>query len=260
MTKDKWRIVSEKKIHDCYYNMGLDKAILEAVAEGLVPNTLRLYQWQPSAVTIGYFQSMRKVVNIESCEEQGVDFTRRITGGGAVFHDFEGELTYSVICKDSDKTLPQEITEIYKKICGGIVLGLKHLGIESEFKPINDIVLSQSGKKISGSALTRRSGVVLQHGTILRKVDVEKMFSLLIVPDEKIKDKLISSAKERVSSLEIELGYAPSFQEIRLATIKGLEEKLNIQMNHGILTDVEKENAKRIAEEQFKNQEWLFKR
>ena len=108
--------------------------------------------------------------------------------------------------------------------------------------------------------MTRRSGVVLQHGTILRTVDVEKMFSLLIVPDEKFKAKLISSAKERVSSLELELGSAPAFDKIRHAMISGLEEELDIELVFDKITKEEHQEAEKFAAELFKDNNWLFKR
>jgi len=257
---EEWRLIWVDTIGDCYYNMGLDKAILNAVSNEKVPNTIRLYRWDPSAVSIGYFQSMRNVVNLEQCDKVGVNYIRRITGGGAVYHDFEGEMTYSVNCLNTENRFPQDITKIYEIICGGIVDGLTELGVSSEFKPINDIVLKKTGKKISGSALTRKQGVVSQHGTILRKVDVERMFSLLIVPDEKIKDKLISSAKERVSSLELELGQAPSFEDIGNSLISGLESKLNIKLLKEEITKEEVTEAEKFAKEQFKSEEWMFKR
>ncbi len=260
MNDSEWRLIWEKTPGDCYFNMGLDKAVLEAVAAGESPNTIRLYRWNPSSVSIGYFQSMRKVINIDNCKKMGVDYIRRITGGGAVYHDIDGELTYSVNCLTSDKRIPQDIMKIYALICGGVVDGLAKLNVESEFKPINDIILKKSGKKISGSALTRRNGVVLQHGTILRQVNVEKMFSLLIVPDEKIKAKLISHAKERVSSLELELGTTPSFDEIGNALIEGLGNALKVSLVPGKLSEKEKTDAVRIGQELFKDEKWLFKR
>ncbi len=260
MSEDTWRLIWVDNAADCYYNMGLDKAIHEAVAAHESPNTVRLYRWNPSAVSIGYFQSMKAVVNIENCKKQQVDYIRRVTGGGAVYHDFEGELTYSINCLDNDPKLPQEIAKIYEKICGGIVLGLQELGVEAEFQPINDINLKSNGKKISGSALTRKSGVILQHGTILRKVNVEKMFSLLVVPDEKFKAKMISSAKERVSSLEEALGVAPSFKKIRAAMINGLCSILDIELVHEDISQKEHDSATKIANELFKDEEWLFKR
>ncbi|MHA1220922.1 MAG: lipoate--protein ligase family protein [Candidatus Heimdallarchaeota archaeon] len=260
MVQEQWRLIWLEEAADCYYNMVLDKAILSAVADDEVPNTIRFYRWKPSAVSIGYFQSMNKVIDINKCKELGIDYIRRITGGGAVYHDFEGELTYSVNCQDANPKLPQDITKIYEKLCTGIVNGLQELGVGSVFKPINDIDLTSNGKKISGSALTRKNGVVLQHGTILRQVNVETMFSLLIVPDEKLKTKLITSAKERVSSLEQELGYAPSFKDIRNALGNGLQKVLDIELVYSTITDKEHEEAQNIAKEQFKDEKWLFKR
>ena len=257
---EEWRLIWVNTIGDCYYNMGLDKAILNAVSNEKVPNTIRLYRWDPSAVSIGYFQSMRNVVNLEQCDKIGVNYIRRITGGGAVYHDIEGELTYSVNCLNTENRLPQDITKIYEIICGGIVDGLTELGVASEFKPMNDIVLKKASGRIESCELTRKQGVVSQHGTILRKVDVERMFSLLIVPDEKIKDKLISSAKERVSSLELELGQAPSFEDIGNALITGLEAKLKIKLVKEGITKEEISEAEKFAKEQFKSEEWMFKR
>ena len=114
-----------------------------------------------------------------------MDYVRRITGGGAVFHD--NELTYSIVIPESHPQIPKNIIDSYKRICGAIMKGLDKLGIDSKYFPINDILTNN--KKISGNAQTRKSKTVLQHGTILMDVDVEKMFSLLKVPDEKIKDK-----------------------------------------------------------------------
>ena len=91
MVKNQWRLIWVEDANNCYYNMGLDKAVLEALAAGKVNNTVRLYRWKPSAVSIGYFQSMNNVINIENCKKMNVDYIRRTTGGGAVYHDFEGD-------------------------------------------------------------------------------------------------------------------------------------------------------------------------
>jgi len=260
MEREQWRLIWENTAKDCYYNMALDRAILNAVSRKTSPNTIRFYRWKPSAVSIGYFQSMNKVVDIKKCEELGIDYIRRITGGGAVYHDFEGELTYSVNCSTENKRMPQEIMKIYEKICSGIIAGLQKLRVLTEFRPINDIVLKSSGKKISGNALTRREGVILQHGTILRKVDIDTMFSLLKIPDEKYKTKIISSAKERVSSLELELGQAPSFETIGQSLKEGFEKTLEIELVLGKPTKSELQETQAIAEKVFKDKSWLFKR
>src|ERR687896_62503 len=172
-------------------NMAIDEALMENVDE--VP-ILRIYRWCPTAVSIGYFQSMKEEVDLEKCREIGVDVVRRLTGGGAVLHEFE--LTYSFMTKK----YPQNIMESYGWICDAIVMSINRLGFDASFVPLNDIVIA--GKKVSGNAQTRRNGVLLQHGTLLLDVDVNKMFCVLKVPSEKLRDKLIKDVKERVTSLQ----------------------------------------------------------
>ncbi|MGA3021026.1 MAG: lipoate--protein ligase family protein, partial [Candidatus Micrarchaeales archaeon] len=183
--KMRWRIIP-LEIHDAYLNMSIDEALLESIRDGKSDPTIRFYRWQPSAVSIGTFQSMEKEVNLERCKELGVDYIRRITGGGAVYHDFSGEITYTILGPLS--YFPQGIRESYKFICDWVISGLRLIGIEAAFVPINDIVIE--GKKISGNAQTRKQGILLQHGTVLYNTDVRKMFSVLKVSTEKISDKM----------------------------------------------------------------------
>ena len=101
---------------------------------------------------------------------------------------------------------------------------------------------------------------MLQHGTILTKVDVEKMFSLLKVPNEKIRDKLIQNVKERVTGVQDVIGKEVSFDEVVKALEKGFEESLNIKLEKSELTDEELELAKELAETKYSEKEWNHKR
>ena len=252
-----WRLL-ELSVNDAYMNMALDEAVMRAVSQGMSPNTVRFYRWRPSAVSIGYFQAVRRVVNLEACRRYGVDVVRRITGGGAVYHDQDGELTYSLIASEDSQAIPDDIMESYRLICGGIVSGLRMLGVEAEFKPVNDVAVR--GRKVSGSAQTRRMGVVLQHGTVLLDVDVEKMFTVLRVPKEKIRDKLISDIKQRVTSLTMELGRKPGFREVAEALKEGFEEELGVELEPGTLTEWEASEAERLAREKYSTEWWTFRR
>ena len=189
----KWRVVG-LETRDAYSNMALDNALVEGVRDGSSAPTIRFYRWLPSAVSIGHFQSMEDEVDVGRCDELGVSYVRRITGGGAVYHDRDGEITYSVIAPE--RLFPKSIIGSYRSICSSIISGLSALGIDAGFIPINDIVAK--GRKVSGNAQTRKDGVLLQHGTVLYKTDVKMMFSLLKVSGEKISDKMIKSAGERV--------------------------------------------------------------
>jgi len=80
-------------------NMAIDEAIMIAHRKGLVPPTIRFYQWSPPTVSLGYFQDLKKEVDIDICRKSGINIVRRPTGGKAVLHD--QELTYSFIIKEN---------------------------------------------------------------------------------------------------------------------------------------------------------------
>jgi lipoate-protein ligase A len=175
---------------------------LHSVAEKKSNPALRIYSWSPSAVTLGYFQKREIETDEEFCALHGVDIIRRITGGGAVFH--EHEITYSIILSLSDEKVPEAILDSYVKILSPVISALRSFGVNASHSPINDIVVD--GKKISGSAQTRRHGILLQHGTILLSMNKEKAFSCLKVPQKKIADKGIVDPSSRIFTLSDLLG------------------------------------------------------
>lgn len=251
---DEWRLLP-LRVDDAFTSMAIDEALLRLNAEGKSPNTIRFWRWLPSTVSIGCFQSLEREVDLEVAKRCGVDVVRRITGGGAVFHDHDGELTYGFVCRQDD--VPDDIIESYRLICGGLVGGFERLGMRAEFKPVNDVQVN--GKKISGSAQTRRWGSVLQHGTILIAPDIRRMFELLKVSPEKISDKFIASVYERVTSIARELGRKPSFEEVRLAMSEGFTNALGAELIEGELTRRELELANELRPK-FESGEWLRKR
>ena len=246
------------EVHTAFENMAIDEAVMLAMKEGKVPPTLRLYRWSPSAVSIGTFQGMKDEVDVEFCESRGIDYIRRITGGGAVYHDFEGEVTYSIIMPKGHRLAPSDILESYRLLCGGIVKALEHLGIEGEFNPINDVDVG--GKKVSGNAMTRRHGCVLQHGTTLLDLDVNLMFTILKVPQEKISDKMIADVKERVTSIRNILRRDVHIDELRIALQQGFSDALGIMLTVGKLSAEEQETATILAQEKYSSSEWNFSR
>jgi len=254
---EEWRLL-DTGLGDAFYNMALDEAIAIARSKNLVPNTLRFFRWEPSAVSIGYFQSMEEEVDIKACNKLGIDYVRRRTGGGAVYHDRDGELTYSLIINEDHPLISRDFQKTYETLCSGIIRGLRILGVPAEFKPINDIIVG--GKKISGNAQTRSMNVVHQHGTILRDVNPTLMFTVLKVPSEKIRDKMIKSVKERVTSIKSYLKKEVSFEELKDALIKGFEETFNIRLIPGEVTNFEEQTAIKLKMEKYSTREWNFKR
>ena len=253
--KERWRLLITN-FSNAYRNMAIDRAVLVSNSEKKVPPTVRFYQWNPPAISIGYFQSLEEEIDIDKCKKFGVDYVRRITGGGAVFH--EKELTYSIVISESHPQIPSNIMNSYGRICGAIIKGLSCLGIVSEYVPINDITIG--GKKVSGNAQTRKSKTVLQHGTVLTDVNVDKMFSVLLVPDEKIKDKLIADVRERVTSIKHVLGKELSFEKVSNAMKIGFEKEFDIDLIKGSLTNEEIKLSKKFEKECFSSMEWNHRR
>ncbi len=246
----------ETGFNNAFFNMGLDQAILEQVSAGTVPPTLRLYGWTPPAISIGYFQGMEEEVDLAACRGYGIDYVRRITGGGAVFHQFE--VTYSIVLPLDHPLADRAILASYGRLCQGIVAGLADLGVAAQFAPINDIVTD--GKKISGNAQTRKLGCILQHGTILLQVDVDLMFTLLKVPSEKARGKLISDVKARVTSLSAVLGRSVSFEEASAALVKGFAQALDLKLVMEQPSETEKVRAQELAHARFGALDWNMKR
>ncbi len=235
--------------HHATWNMALDESLLRHLSE--IGPTLRLYGWNPPAVSIGYFQSMREEVDVTRAKQLGVDVIRRITGGGAVYHKYE--LTYSIVMPPP----PGKILDSYKHIQRGLVEGLHLMGVDAEMAGINDIVVE--GRKISGNAQIRKYGGLLQHGTLLMDVNVDEMFSILKVPQEKMRDKLISNVKERVTSLK-HLGYEIEFEELQKYMAEGFKNALSAKLYEDVLPNEVMDMAKKLGVEKYGNPEWNFKR
>jgi lipoate-protein ligase A len=133
-------------------------------------------------------------------------------------------------------------------------MGLRLLGVEAEFRPVNDVLVA--GRKISGSAQTRRGGAVLQHGTLLLKSDLAAMFKVLKVSGEKLKDKALKAAEDRVTNLFKELGRELGVEEVVEALKRGFEAALNVELVEGALTPFEVELARELTSK-YSSKEWL---
>lgn len=247
-----WRLLINEGT--AQYNMAVDEAILTLNDLREKPNVLRLYAFKPSAITIGYFQKIYETVNVDYAYKNRVDVVRRITGGGAVFHDENGEITYSIIAKNVD--IDFDVQESYKKICNGILYALKFFGLEGKFEPVNDVTIN--GKKVSGSAQMRKGKVILQHGTLMYNTDILKIEQLLIVPKNKLAAHSAKTIYERVTTLSREKGLEVSKNEVIEALIKGFERTFNIRLVNDHLDNEEKNLAEKLVNK-YSQREWNFR-
>jgi len=280
-----WRLIKDS-YHNGFINMAVDEAIMIAHKNGLVPPTIRFYQWSPPAVSLGYFQDLKKEINVKVCQDIGIDIVRRPTGGKAVLHD--QELTYSFIIKENDPLVNDSILETYKKISGGMIRGLSYLGIKAELVPLrgklksNLLVRSDKarihhldfksicfsvpsqyevqveGKKIVGSAQVRKGGVVLQHGSLLIKLEKDKLFSVFNFHSVQIRKKLKS--KFKATSLEEILKRKIDFSELSNILPRGFEEEFGVRLGESKLTEPEEKIFKDLLENKYLTYEWNYKR
>ncbi|KPV63181.1 MAG: Lipoate-protein ligase A subunit 1 [Candidatus Bathyarchaeota archaeon BA2] len=257
-----WRLL-KLETGDAFTDMAIDEAILTARIAGKVPNTLRFYRWKPSAVSIGRFQNLLNEVHVENCRKQGIDIVRRITGGGAVYHDYDGEITYSVVVDGKDLgCADMDMIYAYKAICGGLIEAVKILGTNAEFNPTDPKQcpnITIRGRKISGSAQSHRRGVLLQHGTFLVDLDHEKMFTFLKVPWAKTLLDVLEVSKKKLTSAKQELESQMTIEEVYQALVRGFQKALKIRLVERELTSYERKLAEKLRRNKFSTEVWNFK-
>ena len=258
---DTWRLL-RRNMADAFTNMAIDEAIMKARMENRAPNTLRLYQWTSSAVSIGRFQTLTNEIHVDVCRKHGIDIVRRISGGGAVYHDSEGELTYCIVAKLSDLGCGNlDLLSAYQKICRGLYEAIKLLGAKAEYHPPDQKRcpnLTISGKKVSGNAQTSKRGILLQHGTFLMDIEHTKMFTYLKVPWAKTLDDVIAVSKRKLTSARQELDSNFSAQEASQALIEGFKKALNVRFVESELTEYEQELSRKLRKERFGTEDWTI--
>ncbi|MFW6304492.1 MAG: lipoate--protein ligase family protein [Candidatus Saliniplasma sp.] len=231
--------------------MAIDEALLRSFDEGKTPTTLRFFRFQPSAITVGYSQEIDKVIDTEKCDEYDIPYVRRITGGGTVYHDFHGEITYSIITEQ----LEGSIQDSFEYLLTPIIETLNEYGLEAVFKPYNDILVSK--KKVSGSAQRRGKNGLLQHGTLMYATDLKILSDILLLDEEKLKAKGVNSFFELVTTMEEELGSKPDPEELIKQMKKNYEDYFGLRVKQMPLTDKEKEYVKELKEK-YKSSEWTY--
>ncbi len=234
-------------------NMALDEALLEMRGRGRTPNTIRLLQFSPRAVLVGFHQSVAEEVRTGYCAAHGIQINRRITGGGAIFFD-ESQLGWEVICDKAFFGRGFVNDKLFRTLCDPVVTALGRWGLEAAFRPRNDIEIR--GRKISGTGGTESEGAFLFQGTMLVDFDVDTMLKALRIPVEKLKAKEIDSVRQRVTCLSWELGRVPCLEEIKEAIRCGFEKSLRIRLDPGGLTR-EEEGLFREKLPYFESGEWV---
>lgn len=238
-----WRLLDSGAMSPSL-NMAIDRAILALHANGQAPPTLRFYQWQPAAVSLGYFQK-RHNLNLDVCRQYGIEVVRRPTGGKAVLH--LGDLTYAVIAGTGDG-IPSAVTAAYLLISEGLLAGFHSLGIDARMgretrnSPQTDVcflrcaigAIVHQGKKLVGSAQTWHASSMLQHGSIILLPQDEMLLKLW--GGSSGAGELQTAFKGRLTSLREILGYSIDLSKLKTALREGLARTLGVDLVEGELT------------------------
>jgi len=164
-------------------------------------------------VSVGYFDKTEEIIDLQRCREKGIPVIRREVGGGAVLLD-ENQVFYQLILTRNTGKLPFKIEEAYRKFSQPVIETYRRLGVETEYRPINDIVVRRNKKKISGQGAADIEKSFVFVGGLLLRFNTKLMSELFRVPEEKFRDKLYKSLEENLSWVERETGRLPSYAEV----------------------------------------------
>ena len=234
---------------DPYYNMAFDEFVLERM--DLPSPVFYLWRNRPSVI-IGMNQNAYAEVNIPYLEEKGINLVRRVTGGGAVYHDLQN-LNYTIAGRSSD------LEKDYPGYLRFMVEALNSLGVNAELSGRNDIMVD--GRKCSGYAKRVYKDRLMVHGTLMYNVDIQELSKALAVPGSKLSAAGIASVRSRVANLKDYLPHISGIEEFkdRLFEIMsrnsegGRDEELP-------LSDEQRAQVEVFAKEKFRTWEWIYGR
>ncbi len=252
------------------WNMAVDEAIALQAANGGGRTTLRFYQWQPGAVSLGRHQPSADV-DRKAIQDRGYGLVRRPTGGRAILHI--DELTYSIAGSAGDELLAGAVLDTYNRLSEGLVLGLRRLGLDAVkapgttrtgpdvsaacFEVPSAYELCVGPAKIMGSAQSRRSGYVLQHGSLPLRGDITRLVDVLAVVDEDERARLAATLASRATTVSAALGRQVTFWEAATLLLDGLNSALDVDFYEGELTAEELALAQQLEADTYGNPAWV---
>ena len=229
-----------------YYNMAFDEYCLESLP--IDEPVFFLWQNRP-AVIVGFNQEVNTEVNLDYLKENGIDLVRRVTGGGAVYHDLEN-LNYTIVGRSED------LERDYPEYASLLAKALQTLGVPATLSGRNDILVE--GRKVSGFAKRVCKNRLMVHGTLMYNVDVDVLTHVLNPSTTKLQSKGIASVRSRVANL---CEYLPEIPDIQTFSQR-LEEILsnNYTDTEYQLTETDLANIQRLTDKKFATWEWNYGR
>jgi len=239
--------IDNKGITDPRINLAIEEYALKTM--DVEKDSFFLFYINEPAIIIGKNQNTIEEIDTDYVDINGVHVVRRLSGGGAVYHD-HGNLNYSFITKDDGDSFRN-----FKKFTQPIVDALKEMGVDAELSGRNDILAG--GRKISGTAQFTTRGRMYSHGTLMFNSEIDAVVSALKVRKDKIESKGIKSIRSRVANITEFMDKPMTIEEFKLTllhSIFGGEE--HVQTIE--LTEEDWANIKELSKERYGNWEWNY--
>lgn len=264
-----WRVIEHPPAKGAW-NMAVDEAILESVYSGDSMPTLRLYAWQPACLSLGLAQPFEEV-DLQTLIKNGWDIVRRPTGGRAILH--VDELTYAVIAPETEPRVAGGVLKSYLSLSSALLEALRLIGLNPEanqedsnatsdkpnpvcFEVPSNYEITVNGRKLIGSAQARRKEGVLQHGALPLHGDLTRIIQALRFEDNQAAQKAQTRLLAHATTVERELGVAPSFTEVKEAFKDAFQRTLNLDLQPGELSKSTRRRAEALMNEKYAHPSW----
>ncbi|MFC5649419.1 lipoate--protein ligase [Paenibacillus solisilvae] len=242
------QIIHHADIHDPSINLALEEYALRNLP--LEEDYLLFYINEPSII-IGKNQNTAEEVNSSYVEEQGIHVVRRLSGGGAVYHDL-GNLNFSFLTRDDGKSFHN-----FRKFTEPVVEALRKLGVEAELSGRNDLQVGE--RKISGNAQFASKGRMFSHGTLLFNSEVDSIVSALKVNPAKFESKATKSVRSRVANIIEFLSEPMTMEQFRQFILKSIFAGYS-EIPEYRLTDADWAAVHKLADERYRSWDWNYGR
>lgn len=238
--------IDNKGITDPRINLAIEEYALKNLD---INETYLLFYINEPSIIIGKNQNTIEEINTEYVEANGIKVVRRLSGGGAVYHDL-GNLNFSFITKDDGESFHN-----FRKFTEPVVEALKKLGVNAELSGRNDLVVD--GRKISGNAQFSTRGRMFSHGTLMLDSEIDNVVSALKVKKDKIESKGIKSIRSRVANISEFMDSKISIEEFRELLLEYIfNGKENVQ--EYVLTEDDWKNIHELSKERYQNWDWNY--
>ncbi len=238
--------IDNKGITDPRINLAIEEYALKNLD---INETYFLFYINQPSIIIGKNQNTVEEINTEYVEKNGIHVVRRLSGGGAVYHDL-GNLNYSFITKDDGESFHN-----FRKFTEPVIAALHKLGVNAVLSGRNDIEVE--GRKISGNAQFSTKGRMFSHGTLMLDSEIENVASALRVKKEKIESKGIKSVRSRVANISEFLSEKISIEEFRSFLLKNIFEGEK-EIPEYVLTDKDWQKIHELSKERYQNWDWNY--